>query len=254
MLDGGKADMPDDPVTETRVPLLQAKGLRMTIAGKTLLDIPDLAIAEGGPTVISGPNGAGKSLLLRLLHGLATPTEGAVMMHGQPLTAALCRRQAMVFQSPVILRRSVRANVEFALAAQHVPRADRRALADAALQSAGLAAKARQPARSLSGGEQQKLALARALATKPEILFLDEPTSNLDPGAVQAIETLVMEAAENGAKIILVTHDQAQARRLGSEVVFLHHGRVTEQTRAGLFFVAPRSPQARAYLSGELLI
>ena len=254
MLDRGGDDMTGSTVGEQAQSLLRVAGLRMTIAGKTLLDIPDLSIRDGGPTVISGPNGAGKSLLLRLLHGLTMPTEGAVMMHGQPLTPALCRRQAMVFQSPVILRRSVRANVEFALSARNVPRAERQDRAEAALQSAGLAAKARQPARSLSGGEQQKLALARALATEPEILFLDEPTSNLDPGAVQAIEMLVMEAAESGAKIILVTHDQAQARRLGHEVVFLHHGSVTEPTRAGLFFVAPRSPEGRAYLSGELLI
>lgn len=234
--------------------LLSVSGLVFGIAGKTLLQIQSLDIPAGGTTVIMGPNGAGKSLLLRLLHGLLPASQGSIRMSGEPLTAALCRRQAMVFQSPVILRRSVRANVEFALAANGVPWRSRRKRALEVLSATGLGNKAKQAARSLSGGEQQKLAVVRALATEPEILFLDEPTSNLDPASVLTIERLLRAASAAGTKVVLVTHDLGQARRLGDEVLFLHRGQVVEQTPIKRFVDAPVSTEAAAYVSGELLV
>ncbi len=234
------------------LPLFSVDGLKFKVPGSTLLDIPVLEIPQGGPTIIMGPNGAGKSLLLRLLHGLSAPDCGTIRMGEEMLSARVCRRQAMLFQSPVILRRSVQANVEFALAAHGVRRKDRKEQANRLLRRAGLLDRARQSARSLSGGEQQKLALMRALATRPEVLLLDEPTSNLDPGAVLAIETLLQEVSASGVKLIMVTHDAGQARRLGRNVLFLHKGRVTEQTPIDVFARAPRSAEARAYLSGEL--
>jgi tungstate transport system ATP-binding protein len=234
--------------------LISASDLTVTLDGKTLLDIPSIRIDAGGPTIVMGPNGAGKSLLLRLLHGLVLPSRGSIFMQGEPLDAKRRRRQAMVFQSPVILRRSVRANVEFALAAHGVPRAGRRSEAMRLLTVAGLQDKARQSAPSLSGGERQKLTVVRALATRPEVLFLDEPTSNLDPASVMAIENLLMNASAEGTKIVLVTHDIGQAGRLGEEVLFLHQGQVTEQTSLQTFTVSPKSQEAAAYLSGELLI
>lgn len=234
--------------------LISASDLAVTLDGKTLLDIPSIKIDAGGPTIVMGPNGAGKSLLLRLLHGLVSPSRGSILVHGEPLDAKRRRRQAMVFQSPVILRRSVRANVEFALAAHGVPRSRRRSEAMRLLAVAGLQDKARQSAPSLSGGERQKLTVVRALATRPEVLFLDEPTSNLDPASVMAIENLLMDASAEGTKIVLVTHDVGQAGRLGEEVVFLHRGQVTEQTSLQTFAVSPKSREAAAYLSGELLI
>ncbi len=236
--------MPEDcAITTAPVPpLLHARNLRFAAGGETLIDINDLTLGASGPTMILGPNGAGKSLLLRLLHGLIQPTAGQI--------DTATSRQAMVFQRPVLLRRTVAANIHYALRAARQPR-DRAA---ALLTQAGLNAKARQPARSLSGGEQQRLAIVRALATAPDVLFLDEPTSSLDPAATLAIEALISAADAAGTKVVMVTHDPAQARRLGAEVVFLHHGRVQEHTSADRFFDTPQSPAARAYLAGGLIL
>ncbi|MGI9409269.1 MAG: ATP-binding cassette domain-containing protein, partial [Hyphomicrobiaceae bacterium] len=159
-------------------------------------------------------------------------------------------RQAMVFQRPVLLRRSVAANIDFVLALRGGPSPARR---DALLDHVGLAARARQPARLLSGGEQQRLTLARALATEPDVLFLDEPTANLDPASVLMIEDIVTAAHANGTKIIFVTHDIAQARRLGGDIVFLDAGRVVEHRVADEFFGSPETETARAYLDGRLI-
>ena len=194
--------------------------------------------------MILGPNGAGKSLTLRLLHGLVAPCEGQVERGPA--------RQAMVFQRPVLLRRSVAGNVAYALRAGGVPRGERPARLAAWLSEARLPA--RQPARTLSGGEAQRLALTRALATEPDLLFADEPTASLDPASVAAFEAMLSRAAERGLKVVLVTHDLGQARRLASDVVFLHRGRVEEHTAAPAFFDRPRSEAARTFLSGGLLV
>lgn len=232
--------MPRDCATETA--LLSAQELTFRADAATLIDIETLSLTAGGPSIILGPNGAGKSLLLRLLHGLIAPTSGQITG-----TAA---RQAMVFQRPVLLRRSVLANVTYALRAAGKPRHRAAAL----LAQGELSHKARQPARTLSGGEQQRLAVIRALATEPEILFMDEPTSSLDPSASMAIEALITAAADAGTKVVMVTHDPAQARRLGHEVIFLHHGRVLEQGPASAFFAAPETTAARKYLNGGLIL
>ena len=223
---------------------LAAHQLRFEIDGETKVDLPHLALEDEGPTMILGANGAGKSLTLRLLHGLLTPARGRV---STPAT-----RQAMVFQKPVLLRRSVLANMDYALRAAGVSRAKRRAVALDFLTEAGLAGKARQAARTLSGGEQQRLALVRALATDPEILFLDEPTSSLDPSATQAIETILLRASAQGTRIVMVTHDLGQARRLGREILFLHHGKLVCQQPADTFFKAPDHPAAAGFLRGDL--
>lgn len=230
---------------------LEARGLGLTIGGRRLVRGIDCRFAWRGITAVMGPNGAGKSLLLRLLHGLMEPTEGAVLWNGGPLDAAARRRQAMVFQRPVLLRRSVAANVDFALRLRG--RSDRRRR-DAILEEANLMEHARRPARQLSGGEQQRLALARALAVEPLTLFLDEPTSSLDPSAVAAFERALEKARDGGAKIVLVTHDAGQARRLADEVVFLHRGSLCEQTAAQRFFTQPESAEAQAYLQGRIVL
>jgi tungstate transport system ATP-binding protein len=201
-----------------------------------------------------GPNGAGKSLLLRLLHGLNRPSAGAVLSHGRPLDAAARARQAMVFQRPVLLRRSVAGNVDFALGARAGWFRRDAARRDALLAHVGLAHLAGRPARLLSGGEQQRLALARALACGPELLLLDEPTASLDPAATLAVERIVAEANAAGTTVVLVTHDPGQARRLADEVVVLHRGRVAEQGPAARLLSAPRSAPARAYLAGRLCL
>ena len=229
----------------------EAIGLVYRSGERTLIDGIDLRIPSISRTVVMGANGAGKSLLLRLLHGLLIPTAGQVSWGGRVLDDAQRRQQAMVFQRPVLLRRSVAANIRFVLKLRG--RADS-ARIDAILDEVGLAAHARQPARLLSGGEQQRLALARALATNPLVLFLDEPTASLDPASTAAIEAIVNRAHTRGTKIIFVTHDLGQARRLADDVIFLRDGKLAEHTPAQTFFDTPASQAARDYLDGRLVI
>lgn len=229
----------------------EARGLVLDVDGTRLIDGVDLRLATPGVTVIMGPNGAGKSLLLRLLHGMMPPTAGRVSWGGASLTEAVRARQAMVFQRPVLLRRSVAANIDFVLKLRGAAAADRR---DFLLDHVGLGEHAAVPARLLSGGEQQRLALARALAIDPEVLFLDEPTASLDPASMHRIEQIVGVASENGTKVVFVTHEQNQAERLADDVVFLHRGRVLEHTAADRFFDRPESDAARDYLSGRILL
>ncbi len=201
-----------------------------------------------GCTVIMGPNGAGKSLLLKLMHGLMAPTSGQIMW-GAKAPSDVMSRQALVLQKPVLLRRSVAANIDFVLKA----RGKDIGLRDGLLEHVGLLHKATQPARLLSGGEAQRLSLARALATEPEVLFLDEPTASLDPASVLAIERIVSDARSRGVRIVWVTHDIGQARRMADDVVFLQAGQVAEHSAAAAFFSEPRSQAARDYLDGRIV-
>jgi len=211
-----------------------------------------LAIVAGAPTVLVGPNGAGKSTLIRLAMGLIAPTGGRITWGGRGETDG--KRRAMVFQRPVMLRRSAAANVAYALKAAGVPRADRAPRVSTLLARVGLAPLAERPARRLSGGEQQRLALARALARDPEVLFLDEPTASLDPAATKAFEDILRDVAQSGVKIVMATHDLGEARRLAGEIVFLLRGRVHECAPAEKFFTAPATPEAAAFTRGDLVI
>lgn len=208
-------------------------------------------IDAGARTVILGPNGAGKSVLLRLCHGLLEPTGGTIAWHSPELPGGP-RRQAMVFQRPVLLRRTVLGNVMYALKLSGVPLWEREGRAREALRKVGLDAQAGHAARVLSGGEQQRLALARVWALRPEILFLDEPTASLDPGATHEIENVILALHAAGTKIVLVTHNLGQAHRLGDEVLFLHQGRLVERAPADRFLKHPVSPEAARFLEGEL--
>ena len=210
-----------------------------------------LALDIGPRTMIVGPNGAGKSVLMRLCHGLLEPTAGRITWNSPEVPHAP-RRQAMVFQRPVLLRRSALANVVYALKCSGVLAPWRRERALAALEHVGLEALADRPARVLSGGEQQRLALARAWALEPEVMFLDEPTASLDPGATQEIERVIEAMHGAGTKIVMVTHNLGQARRLGDEILFMHQGRVVERAPAERFFREPRSREAAQFLEGEL--
>ncbi len=157
----------------------------------------------------------------------------------------------MVFQRPILLRRSVAANIEFTLNVHGNLDPARR---DAVLSAVDLLDRSAQPARRLSGGEQQRLALARALATDPEVLFLDEPTANLDPAATAVIEAAVERIRDAGTKAIFVTHDIGQARRLADDIVFMHRGRICETDPAVTFFDMPRTREAQQFLQGELVL
>jgi len=211
----------------------------------------NLNVAHGETVAVLGRSGTGKSVLLRLCHGLLRPTAGTIRWNAPEIDGAP-RRQAMVFQRPVLLRRSALDNVTYALKVARVPSGEREARARDALAKVGLASLAANPARVLSGGEQQRLALARAWAIGPEVLFLDEPTASLDPGATHEIEKVIGSMHAAGTKIVMVTHNLGQARRLGDEIVFLHQGRIAEQSPADLFFKQPRSPEAAQFLEGEL--
>jgi tungstate transport system ATP-binding protein len=220
-------------------------------AGRRIIDGISVSIEHALRTVILGPNGAGKSVLLRLCHGLLAPTSGNVRWHtnegrGKP------RRQAMVFQRPVMLRRSAFANVAYALQVAGVERRQRDARTEEALALVGLTHLAQHPARVLSAGEQQRLALARAWTLRPEVLFLDEPTASLDPGATQEIEGIVAAVHAQGTKIVLVTHNLGQARRLADEILFMDKGRIVERAAVDRFFHAPSSAEATQFLKGEL--
>jgi tungstate transport system ATP-binding protein len=241
--------MPDPQVLP-----VAAAGIVLERDGRRLLDVAEIEFGGTGFSVVLGPNGAGKSLLLRVLAGLIEPDEGWVTWAGRPPDRERAPRLGVVFQRPVLLRRSARANIVYALKVTGVPASRRQAQADTVLAGARLDGLARSPARLLSGGEQQRLALARALALEPEVLFLDEPTSSLDPASTKAIEDMLKTAALAGTRIVLVTHDTAQARRLAEEVVFIHQGRVLERSQAAPFFEKSAAPQARAYLEGAILV
>lgn len=230
---------------------LTVRELCFESGGLRLIKDLSFTLARDGRTVILGANGAGKSLLLRLCHGLIAPTGGEVIWQGangiDPTT-----RQAMVFQRPVMLRRTVAANVDYALKVRGLERADRRALIDEALEKTRLRRHADTPARVLSFGEQQRVALARAWALRPDILFLDEPTASLDPSVTRTIEDMINDIAAADTKIVMTTHDLGQARRVADEILFMHRGRVLEQTPATAFFDGPHSEAAQAFLAGEL--
>ncbi|MBO9412798.1 MULTISPECIES: ATP-binding cassette domain-containing protein [unclassified Ruegeria] len=241
-----------DMLIDTASSLL-LRNLRVVRNGKALLSVSRLSLDGPGPTLILGPNGAGKSLLLRCLHGLIEPDQGRVEQDGTPLTDRHKAQQAMVFQQPVLLRRSVAANLDFVLKRQGLPRGARKLRIESLLAEGGLEGKARQPARSLSGGEAQRLAILRALALDPETLFLDEPTSALDPSATQMIERMILRASARGVRIVMVTHDIGQARRLAADIVMMQGGHVVEHGLAKQVLNAPQSDAARRYLAGGLV-
>jgi tungstate transport system ATP-binding protein len=231
---------------------LRLEGVSYSAGGRALLRDISLEVGSGGPTFIVGPNGSGKTLLLRACHGLLEPTAGQVRW-GAAAAATALPRQTMVFQRPILLRRSVAGNIEHALRIRRIPRSVIAERVARSLERVGLTDLAQRPARVLSSGEQQRVALARAWALEPEALLLDEPTANLDPNAIQAIERTISAMHAAGVTIIMTTHDLGQVRRLAKRVVFLHDGRVLEDTPADRFFAGPATPQAAAFVRGDLV-
>jgi len=220
--------------------------------GLTILRQLSLVIAAGAPTVLIGPNGSGKTTLLRAAMGLIAPSSGRMTWGGYPQSSSL--RRAIVFQRPVMLRRSAFGNLHYALAAVPVPRSARQRRANELLSLVDLGGLGDRPARRLSGGEQQRLAIARALAREPRVLFLDEPTASLDPAATKSIEELVRSVSASGVKVVMATHDLGEARRLAGDIVLLHRGTIVERAAADQFFNSPATKEARAFLAGELLL
>ena len=218
----------------------------------TMLDRIALSFASGPPTVLIGPNGSGKSTLLRAAMGLAAPSQGRVSWGGREDVPPT--RRAIVFQRPTMLRRTASGNIRYALRGAKLKRAEQNSRIGELLALVGLEELADRPARRLSGGEQQRLALARALARDPVVLFLDEPTASLDPAATSAIEDIVRAISGRGIKVVMATHDLGEARRLAGDVVMLHRGRVVETGPAASFFNSPQTGEAKTFLAGGLLI
>ncbi|HEX6000364.1 MAG TPA: ATP-binding cassette domain-containing protein [Hyphomicrobiaceae bacterium] len=224
---------------------------RVAYAARNVCILRDVAltIEAGPPTLLIGPNGSGKTTLLKLAMGLLAPVAGSIR---SAVVQPAARRQAIVLQRPVMLRRSAGANVAYGL--KTAGRPANAASVERLLARVGLAHVADRPARRLSGGEQQRLALARALAREPEVLFLDEPTASLDPAATRAVEEIIADAAASSVKIVMATHDLGQARRLAGDIIFLAKGRLIEHAPAEQFFAGPATPEARTFLAGDLVI
>ncbi|MGZ5826919.1 MAG: ATP-binding cassette domain-containing protein [Xanthobacteraceae bacterium] len=224
----------------------------VTSGAVTILDHIWLSFSAGGPTVLIGPNGSGKTTLLRTAMGLIAPSRGRITWGGQEIV--LEPRRAIVFQRPTMLRRSAAGNIRYALRAAGVARSEHAARVEELLALVGLKDLGTRPARRLSGGEQQRLALARALASEPAVLFLDEPTASLDPAATKAVEDVVRAVAARGIKVVMATHDLGEARRLAGDIVLMHRGRIIESGEATGFFNSPRTDEARTFLAGDLLV
>jgi tungstate transport system ATP-binding protein len=230
---------------------LVVENVSFATGGRTIIDGVSCELGPGPRTVMLGPNGSGKSVLMRICHGLLTPTAGRIAWRGTH-DERRPRAQAMVFQRPVMLRRTALGNVTYGLALAGVERAERDRRAREVLDAVGLSAIASRPARVLSGGEQQLLALARAWALTPEVLFLDEPTANLDPAATLEVERIVDRIHASGTKIVMTTHTLAQARRLADEILFMSAGRLADHAPVERFFAQPSTEEAAAFIKGEL--
>ena len=252
MLDSATIPAGAPPLANSPRPLLPIRfeAVGLISAATRILAGVDLELSAGGPTLLLGPNGSGKTTLLRLAMGLVAPTEGRITFDGRDCAAPGSR--AIVFQKPVMFRRSAAENVAFALRAAGSPAGD--AEVRRLLDLAQIAHVADRPARRLSGGEQQRLALARALARSPQALFLDEPTASLDPAATKLVEAIISRVCASGVKIVMATHDLGQARRLAHDVVFLSQGRVVEHAPARRFFIDPATEEACRFLDGELVV
>jgi tungstate transport system ATP-binding protein len=231
---------------------VQLEDVSIIAGGVTILDTISLTFTSGAPSVLIGPNGSGKTTLLRAAMGLIAPTRGRITWAGSDSMPPL--RRAIVFQRPTMLRRSVAANLKYALASVDAPRAEWSSHTAELLELVGMRGLGERPARRLSGGEQQRLALARALARDPELLFLDEPTASLDPAATKAMEDVIRAVVARGIKVVMSTHDLGEARRLAGDIMFMHRGRVIENGPAAAFFNEPRTPEGRRFVAGELLV
>ncbi len=237
------------PVSDLPIDLTEAS---YRIGDVNAIDRVTLSIAPGGPTVLIGPNGSGKTTLIRLAMGLLVPTAGHVRYGGRERVPP--RRRAIVFQRPAMLRRGAAANLAYALSSAGVRRDRQAERISELLALVGLSGLGERPARRMSGGEQQRLALARALARDPEILFLDEPTASLDPAATKAVEDVIGKVAARGIKVVMSTHDFGEARRIGGEIVLMHRGRIVEVTPTAEFFAGPKTDEGRRFVAGELLV
>jgi tungstate transport system ATP-binding protein len=230
-------------------PLIALQQAAVAFGPVQALHAVDLHLHRGERLALVGANGSGKTTLLRVLHGLA-PHRGRRDVHTAPGTPAPV--VAMVFQRPFVLSLSVRFNMHVGLWLHGVPRAERALRCDQALARVGLQDLARRHARTLSGGQLQRLALARAWALQPELLLLDEPTASLDPSAKREVEQLIEDLAQDGVTLVFATHNLGQAKRLATRVAYLEAGRVVVDLPVQPFFNGPLPAAAALFLKAEL--
>ncbi|SEO44606.1 phosphate ABC transporter ATP-binding protein, PhoT family [Salinihabitans flavidus] len=231
---------------------LELENVTLRRQGRAILQDIRFRLDDTGIVIVMGPNGAGKTTLLRAIHGLERIRSGTIRWCDDDHADSL--RQAFVFQSPVLMRRSVVDCIAYPLRLDGVARGPARKAAQAAAHEVGLTVDLEKPVRVLSGGEKQKMALARALIRAPKVLFLDEPCANLDGRATKEIEETLCRVRDTGTRIIMSTHDIGQARRLAGTVLFLHDGRLVEHAEGTAFFTAPKTREAQTYLTGGLLL
>ncbi|MEC9247759.1 MAG: ATP-binding cassette domain-containing protein [Pseudomonadota bacterium] len=234
---------------------IKAENLHLVRSGVTILDNLSVEIdGNNGITVVMGFNGAGKSVLMRVLNGLVHCDAGRLTSEGEEFSHLnLSKKQTLVLQKPVMLRRTVQENVKYGLRQSNALFEFRDRLWKL-LELLEIAHLSKRPARKVSTGEQQRIALARALALDPRLIYLDEPTSSLDPISVKIIEDVINSTSRGGKKIVLVTHSIEQAKRLADDVIFIHRGKVVEHRLAGDFFLGPRSEVARTFLEGGYIL
>ena len=230
---------------------IQFKDLSVILGQKIILDKINCKIKSNSITAVLGPNGAGKSIFLQTINGLFSIQSGRLNFNLMEINQEIRKQQAMVFQNPVLLRRTVIANLQFI---SNLRNKESNRLLKKILSKVGLEGYEKKPARLLSGGEKQRLSMARALIINPNLLLLDEPTANLDPYSLKLIEDLVLEENSIGKTIIFTTHDMSQAKRLATDVIFLNKGKVLEQTISKTFFKSPKTLEAQKYINGEILI
>ncbi|WIY26054.1 ATP-binding cassette domain-containing protein [Parasedimentitalea psychrophila] len=230
---------------------LKAKQAVVRRQGKVLAGPIDLTLQGQGVTIVIGPNGAGKTSLLKMLHGIVRLNGGSLNWACPTVEAR--KHQGFVFQAPVMMRRSVLENIAYPLRLIGVAKAEARLRAQDWAGQVGLGHALKQQATILSGGERQKLALARALIRDPQVLFLDEPCASLDGRATREIEEILTRAAANGTRLIMSTHNMGQAQRLADEVIFVLHGKIHEFSPAEVFFARPATQQGRAFLRGDIV-
>ena len=227
---------------------LEIKNLNYSIGSKEILYNLNIKIISDRITVIMGPNGAGKSIFLKILNGIIRPTSGKILWNEKVDESLVLNGQALVFQKPVLLRRSVKANLDFFDKLTNLNNYDKNQL----LKIVDLLDQKNQPARLLSLGEQQRLSLIRALLLRPRLIMLDEPTANLDPASTKIIEDIIISLKEFGIKIIFVTHNILQAKRLADEVIFFDKGKLIEHSNSMEFFSNSKSIKVKNYLNGIL--
>ena len=240
-------------MTAGSAPLFGASGLHLAFGGRTVLDDCSIALAGGEACVLTGDNGAGKTTLLRVLAGLQKPDAGTLAFEGRPVAAGrfpTAVRHAMQFvpAHPLLFSTSVAANIEYGLRARGVPRAESCRRTEEALDWARLRPVAGTHPRSLSTGETQRTAIARAWVLAPRVMLFDEPTSALDPELVGSVLAVMRELRQDGMTMVVVSHEMGFARAAADRVVFMDDGQIVEQGAPAAIFEVPREARTRAFI------